>query len=221
MTESTRISLPTQEKPRTHNSHQELNQRQIAFVNNYILLKNATQSAIKAGYSQKTAGSIGQRLLKDVEIQNELNRRLQKQGERVMCKSDDVLLELKRIAMLDITTAFDNEGNLKPINEIPADVRNAIASIETDELFIGSGETRTTYGRTKKLRFHDKVKALQLLAQHFKLLNDAPPQPVLNQQNNVIVNLPPETAKKIVDLLESEITQEFKNKTKIDIKVTE
>lgn len=46
--------------------------KQDRFYNEYVIDFNATQAAIRAGYSKKTAYSIGQRLLKNVEIQNRI-----------------------------------------------------------------------------------------------------------------------------------------------------
>ena len=50
-------------------SNLKLNEKQKMFCEEYIIDLNATQSAIRAGYSEKTAYSIGQRLLKKVEVQ--------------------------------------------------------------------------------------------------------------------------------------------------------
>lgn len=47
-----------------------LNEKQKAFAEYYASCFNATESAIKAGYSKKTGYSIGQRLLKNVEVKN-------------------------------------------------------------------------------------------------------------------------------------------------------
>ena len=52
-----------------------MNERQKHFADEYIISKNATQSAIVAGYSEKTAYSIGQRLLKNVEISKYIKKR--------------------------------------------------------------------------------------------------------------------------------------------------
>lgn len=46
-----------------------LTPKQQRFVEEYLIDLNATQSAIRAGYSEKTARSIGQRLLTNVDIQ--------------------------------------------------------------------------------------------------------------------------------------------------------
>ena len=52
-----------------------MNERQKHFADEYIISTNATQSAIIAGYSEKTAYSIGQRLLKNVEISEYIKKR--------------------------------------------------------------------------------------------------------------------------------------------------
>lgn len=62
-----------------------MNERQKHFADEYIISKNATQSAIKAGYSEKTAYSIGQRLLKKVEISEYIKKRTEEHfNERSM-----------------------------------------------------------------------------------------------------------------------------------------
>ena len=69
----------------------ELNQKQKRFCEEYVRLGNATQAAINAGYSKKTAYSQGQRLLKNVEVQNyiaELNEDLKKDS---IAGADEVL----------------------------------------------------------------------------------------------------------------------------------
>lgn len=55
-----------------------LNERQMRFVDEYMIDLNATQAAIRAGYSVKTAYSQGQRLLKNVEIKTELAEQMEK-----------------------------------------------------------------------------------------------------------------------------------------------
>ena len=47
-----------------------LNEKQKAFCEFYASSFNATESAVKAGYSKKTGYSIGQRLLKNVEVKS-------------------------------------------------------------------------------------------------------------------------------------------------------
>lgn len=62
-----------------------MNERQKHFADEYIITKNATQSAIKAGYSERTARSIGQQLLTKVDISEYIKQRIEEQfNERSM-----------------------------------------------------------------------------------------------------------------------------------------
>lgn len=75
----------------------ELTPKQRLFVEFYLANPNATEAAIKAGYSKKTAYSQGQRLLKKVEIQKLVENRV----EDVAMGADEVLQELADIARAD------------------------------------------------------------------------------------------------------------------------
>ena len=68
--------------------------KQRAFVFEYLIDRNATQAAMRAGYSPKTSYSIGQRLLKNVEIAAEFERVLE---EKAM-KAGEVLSRTADIA---------------------------------------------------------------------------------------------------------------------------
>jgi len=82
----------------------ELTPKQALFIREYLVDLNATQAAIRAGYSEKTAYSQGQRLLKDVEIAAAVQGAMDKRGERTEITADRVLKEL-----WDIATADPNE----------------------------------------------------------------------------------------------------------------
>ena len=60
-----------------------LTPKQQAFAREYCLDKNATQAAIRAGYSAKTAASQGERLLRNVEIRAEVERTLAASAEKI------------------------------------------------------------------------------------------------------------------------------------------
>jgi len=149
-----------------------LTPKQRLFVAEYLVDKNATQAAIRAGYSQKTAYSIGEENLKKPEIREAIDVALQQQVERVEVTADTVLRELLALATVDIAEAFNEQGALKPIHDIPKEVRKAISSIEVLVETAGSGDERQEMGSTKKLRFWDKKGALELLGKHLKMFTD-------------------------------------------------
>lgn len=82
-----------------------MNPRQAAFVKEYVVDHNATQAAIRASYSTKTAYSQGQRLLKNVEIGKAIRRLDAETSTRLQLTHELVLEGLHGIATDDTTTA--------------------------------------------------------------------------------------------------------------------
>jgi len=74
-----------------------LNEKQQLFADYYIETLNATQSAIKAGYSEKTAYSQGQRLLKHVEIKDYIEGIMEKKDSERIASQDEILEILTKI----------------------------------------------------------------------------------------------------------------------------
>ena len=79
-----------------------LNNRQEMFAREYIVDFNATQAAIRAGYSRKTAGSQANDLLKKPEIQKKIEEELQDRIRRTHITQERVVLELASIAFADM-----------------------------------------------------------------------------------------------------------------------
>lgn len=83
-----------------------------------------------------------------------------------------IIKEFKRLAFVDIRTIYDDDGSLKPIKEWPSEVAAAISSIESDELFSGSGGDKIQVGVTKKVKLESKLKALELLGKNLNMFVD-------------------------------------------------
>ena len=150
----------------------ELAPMQDAFCREYLKDLCGQDAAIRAGYSEKSAKTQASMLLAEDHIQARIAELNRDRLARVQVESDTVLRELLRIATSDIGEAFKDDGSLKPLKEIPTDVRRAIQSIEIDELFDGFGQDRHQIGLTKKLKFWDKTKALEMLGKHLKLFTE-------------------------------------------------
>ena len=75
----------------------ELNAKQERFVDEYIKSLNATQAAIKAGYSKNTAGAIGARLLKNVNVSNAVKKRLDNIKSDSIADAQEVLEYFTRV----------------------------------------------------------------------------------------------------------------------------
>lgn len=74
--------------------------KQELFIKEYLVDLNATQAAIRCGYSEKTAYSQGQRLLKDVEIGKAVQKAMDERAEKVGISAAKVLENIERIATL-------------------------------------------------------------------------------------------------------------------------
>lgn len=79
-----------------------------------------------------------------------------------------VLEEYRRLAFMDLRTFFDEDGNLKPMQQLSAEQGSAMASIEVVIKNIAAGDGQTD--RIHKFKLWDKTKALESLAKHFGLL---------------------------------------------------
>lgn len=146
-----------------------LNDKQSKFVKEYLVDLNSTQAAIRAGYSTRTAGSIGFELLKKPEIATEIRRELELRSIRTEITQDRVLLEIARLAFNDPRKAFDENGALKPIQEWPDEVAAAVSSIKINEITDSEGNH---IGETKEIKFWDKGKQIELAGRHLGMWND-------------------------------------------------
>lgn len=145
-----------------------MNPKQRAFVNEYLKDHNATQAAIRAGYSKKSAAVLGHRLLKDVKVSAEIDRRTAKAG----MTADQVLESVVEMAKFDPADFYNADGTLKLIHDIPRAARMAMAGLEVLEEFDGAGQERTQVGWVKKVKWTDRLRALEMLGKHHKVFTE-------------------------------------------------
>jgi phage terminase small subunit len=147
-----------------------LTPKQQRFVAEYLIDLNATQAAIRAGYSRKTAEQIGYENLRKHEIAAAVAAGQAKRLTSADLTATRVLEELRRLAFSDLRGVFDDGGNLKPITEWTDDQGAALASVEViiKNAKAGDGVVDTIH----KIRVWDKTKALDILAKHFGLLKE-------------------------------------------------
>lgn len=144
------------------------------FCMEYIKDRNATQAAIRAQFSQnyKSASVIASKLLRRPNVRYQINRMIEAQCNRIKVDTDFVLKELIKLATFDIQDIYDEDGNIKPVQDLPETVRKAIATIEVEELYAGRGLARKNVGRNVKIKFWDKSKALENLGRYLKMFGD-------------------------------------------------
>ncbi|MDD5387885.1 MAG: terminase small subunit [Gallionellaceae bacterium] len=108
-----------------------MNDRQRIFVAEYVRDQNATQAAIRAGYSPRTAYSIGERLLRNAQIRAAVDARLQEAAEKAGLSVELVLASIVRELSFDPADIFNVDGSIKPLHEMYPDTRKALNSVET------------------------------------------------------------------------------------------
>lgn len=146
----------------------KLTPKQLAFVAEYLIDLNATQAAIRAGYSAKTAQEQGSRLLSNVMVTKAIQAGMDKRAERLEITSDRVLNEIGKMAFFDPRKLLNEDGSPKPIHELDDDTAMAIAGIE----MVTKGNEVHGYADVLKIKLADKSKNLELLGRHLKLFTD-------------------------------------------------
>ena len=89
-----------------------LNERQKAFADYYIQTGNATEAAIKAGYSEKTAYSIGNENLKKPEISAYIGERMAERGEKRVADANEVIEFYTAVMRGEVKDQFGLDASL-------------------------------------------------------------------------------------------------------------
>lgn len=148
----------------------KLTARQERFIDEYLIDLNASQAAVRAGYTGDP-NTVGPRLLADVGIRSLIDQRIADRAKRTGITQDRVLQELARLAFADLRKAYNEDGTLKLPHEMDDDTAAALAGLETTSTAIGDMEDPATLA-TKKLKTWDKKGALELCMRHLGMFND-------------------------------------------------
>ena len=149
-----------------------MNQKQKAFATEYVIDYNATQAAIRAGYSEKAAYNQGNRLMKNDEVQAMIEELEEASSERTAITKDMVVKELAKIAFVDPRKLFDEGGRPKDIRFLDPDTAAALSSVDIYEEFDYNGDEKELMGYTKKYKWADKLRALEMLGKHLGMFTD-------------------------------------------------
>ena len=145
---------------------QKLTPKQEAFVREYLIDLNATQAAIRAGYSKKTANRIATENLSKPVVAAAIQEAMAGRSKRTEITADYVLNRLVEIDQMDCLDILTDDGGVKPVSDWPKIWRQFISGFDVSELFDGYGQDRTISGVLKKIKWPDKVKNLELIGKH-------------------------------------------------------
>lgn len=141
-----------------------LTDKQRLFVAEYLVDLNATQAAIRAGYSRKTAYATGAENLRKPQIAAEIEKALQARIERTNVSADKVVKEYARLAFTDMRSfvEWDDDGlHIKASEELSEDDSPAVTHVKF---------TPGQYGETIEVKLGHKDSALRALAEHTGVL---------------------------------------------------
>jgi len=144
------------------------------FAAAYLKTLNQYTAAQEAGFigTDKKARTFATGMMKSRAVRKLIREGAAGRAEKLNLHGNAVLNELMLVGFADIGDAFDEDGNLLPLHEMPESIRRTIAGFEVHELFEGTGEDRSKVGVLKKVKFLDKQRGLELLGKHRKLFID-------------------------------------------------
>lgn len=172
-----------------------LTPRQQRFVDEYLVDLNATQAAIRAGYSAKTAAEIGCENLSKPQIAAALKAAKDARAAQTGVTAQRVVAELAKIGFADIRNIVRWGGAVPLVDPESDEVRvvNGVALVDSMDLTADQAaaiaEVSQSKGGTLRIKLHDKQAALVSLGRHLGIFTDkqevtgkdgAPLVPVLN-----------------------------------------
>ena len=144
----------------------KLTEKQWRFVDEYLIDLNATQAAIRAGYSVKTADKQGYQLLEKTRVAEAISEKMAERSRRTGVNQDRVVMELAKIAFVNAADVIDSDDATIKAGAT-ADDTAAIQSVKVKVIPTKEGE-----GVEREIRLNDKLKALELLGKHLGMWND-------------------------------------------------
>lgn len=162
---------PESQPERDNSANEPLTHKQQLFVEYYLKHLNYTQAAIDAGYTPENIRVHAHRLATKANIRAAIEKRM---AERIAIIGADHTLVLTRLVAelkADVADLFDDNGGFKDVSEWPLVWRQGlVAGVEVVEEFDmkneGGKKKKVLIGQTKKVRFSDRTKRLELFGKH-------------------------------------------------------
>ena len=138
--------------------------KQKRFVEEYLIDLNATQAAIRAGYSKKSSREVASRLLTNINVSKAIQKAMEKRSEELTVTQEMVVQELAKIAFANVGDYFEWDGKnvrIKPSGDLTDSQKAAVA------------EVRSVTGAVNEvsIKLADKQRALALLGRHLGMFD--------------------------------------------------
>ena len=139
-----------------------MTKKQKRFIEEYLIDLNATQAAIRAGYSPKTAKDIGCENLAKPNISDAIDKAMAERSRRTGINQDRILLELARIGLAKITDVVDPDTG----KFLPNASEDDLACIQSIKI------KPNEFGTEREVKLYDKKSALVDLGKHLGMFKD-------------------------------------------------
>lgn len=139
----------------------KLTDKQELFAREFIKDLNATQAAIRAGYSEKSSRNQGARMMANDDILDRIAELKAERNEQVGVDAAYVLRRLTEIDQMDVLDILLANGELRPIKDWPKVWRTTLSGMDVVEM-----ASADSAALLKKIKWPDKVKNLELLGKH-------------------------------------------------------
>ena len=159
-----------------------LTKKQKTFIDEYLIDLNATQAAIRAGYSPDSARQSGSDNMNNPYIRAHIDKAMAERSKRTGVNADRVIQELAKMAFMNAVDVINTEDATLKDGALPEDTA-AIQSVKVKSIPTKDGE-----GVEREIKMADKIKALELLGKHLGMFTDK-------------VNLEVQTSDKLDDIL--------------------
>lgn len=144
----------------------KLTAKQQRFVEEYLIDLNATQAAIRAGYSTKSARDIGCENLAKPNIRACIDKAMAERSKRTGINADRVLQELARIGFVNPKDIINfNKASVHA--DASVDDLAAIQSVKVKTMQSENGDMVE-----REVRLNDKLKALELMGKHLGMFKE-------------------------------------------------
>jgi phage terminase small subunit len=134
--------------------------KQERFAAEYVKDLNATNAAMRAGYSEKTAHVQGCTLLKNPKVVEEIARFRKEISSERKKNMHDIVNEYEALAFSNVSDIYEDWQNLKDFEKLPVNIKKSISEINFRSIPTKEGiETQI------RIKMHDKIRALENLEQ--------------------------------------------------------
>ena len=165
--------------PKSGGADRPLSLQEELFIREYLVDYNATQAAIRAGYTIPSAGMMGCTLLKKPKIKAKLQEVLENKADKLAVKADEIVELLRLIAFSDMGDYFHyddaGEQRMRDLKDIPPEKRKAIKEVKV-------------YKGVVTFKLEDRLRAIELLGKYLGMFVDSQ-APANGNINDLIAHL--------------------------------